>query len=103
MKYIIERASDGESMPCRDCVYEEAHEVLMNRSVECPDYMKRLCKDIHKEGDLWVGTRVEPEKVWTKDVDSLLDFVDQYGRIVIEHSDYVEVPFKILIYDYYIE
>ena len=82
MKYIIQRASDlfSGKMPCEGCTYEQVHEIAWDGSVD-KDHVER----------------------WTKEVDNLLDFVDQYGSIVIEKSDIKEIPYQIMIYDSYIE
>lgn len=102
MKYIIKRASDWNSMPCRDCVYETVSEIMKCRGEQPMEWLTRSCIDVHKEGDLWVGTRKEPIKAWTKEIDDLTEFVDKYGKIILEHSDYIEVCYKIIIYDDYI-
>ena len=82
MKYIIERASTmmRGSIPCDGCVKEQLHEISWDSSI-------------------YENTTER----WTKEVDDLIAFVDQYGKIVIGKTDILEIPYEITIYDDYIE
>lgn len=80
MKYIVSRTSEWYSMPCKDCIQEEVHEVLWDGNI---------CK--------------YTTKVWTKEIDDLINFVEEYGRIILTRSEYKEIPWEIEIYDDYRE
>lgn len=102
-KYIVTRASDDCSMPVRDCKYEKVHHLLRTRGKEPTEYMKQSYVDIHKEGDLWVGTSKKASKVWTLEIDDLCEFVKKNGRIILQKSSWAEIGYEVMIYDDYIE
>ena len=82
MKYIIERASQfiKGGIPCYGCVKEHVHEIMWDGSIDTNTVER-----------------------WTIEIDDLLEFVEDYGKIVLSKSLISEYKYEITIYDDYIE
>ena len=87
MKFIIGRASlIGNEQPCDEAFKDKATYLS-----DCT--AKTASKKELKE--VWV--------VEIKSLEDLMEFIRKYEEVIISGSSFVEIPYRIMIYDDYVE
>lgn len=109
MKYIVTRTSCwGDEKPCEEAV-EEIVTYVDERCIDDPMKNEYIGKSWYTD-EGYFNHRVEnghikrdrKESAYTIELESLedlQDFINKYGHVVIQETDYKEVPLEIEIYD----
>lgn len=122
MKFQVSRTSlslDNESKPCNEALQVKA--IYLDVRTKPLEWFKSQPEDrkfkeflskgknhrnITVDGEPGCVRELDPHWIWVVKIESLkmlLQFQEKYGEIILQKSNYKEVPLEIEIYDYYRE
>lgn len=110
MKFSVTRTSRYWGKPCNEAKKVKAT-YLDRRAVKSLEEAKKYSwfeewynstVNHREENGYIIGEWKEKWDIWVVEINSLKDllrFIDKYGQVVIQESDYKEYPYEIEIYD----
>ena len=112
MKLIVTRTSDWLGKPCDEAKRAKATYLSSLNAKSLKEarsfpwfeawYNSTTNHRVDPKQGIVVGEWKEKQDVWVIEInslDELLQFVQKYGRVVIQDSQYKEYPYEIEIYD----